>query len=163
MTTKLLYFTLVAVLLNLLSGCSNDPLKANSDKSSEWDDYRDKRERGVVAIYYSYINGQKFAFEIIKQDLSQSPLWNARNSANPVLSSDAAVTSSDKELKNLVSNPNEWYLHSITMTQVRTQPDRNAPWIYLIKYKEINPEADGRIEIPVLMNGKAIGGKAMAK
>jgi hypothetical protein len=109
----------------------------------------------LIGMYSSYVHGERWDFNIHRNDMDQTPRWSAFLD-DPPLSPRRAIQAAESELNKLLPNANDWRLSAVHILPVAVQDS----WVYMVEFLETPPGThDGpaqSMSIVVLMTGRAI-------
>lgn len=113
------------------------------------------QEISPAAVFSSYVADQRFEFVVSRFALSASPRWSSAEPFPP-LAPRAAVAAARRQLQALVTESEDWRLNEVSLVAL----GQEGEWVYLVKFEEPPPRADGGIhgglDIAVLMDGNAV-------
>jgi hypothetical protein len=153
----LLFGTNVALVRGqgLTGGADDTALGANASKAPPGEPH-------LEGAYYSRVGEEKYEVKVTWSDVEQTPKWAAKDPWPPMSPRDA-VTAAERQLRALVTDPDNWRLRGIWLDWVGE--DR---WVYVVRYFQVLPPrrptppyghthpGAGFVQVVVLMNGETI-------
>jgi hypothetical protein len=116
-------------------------------------------------VFYSYVDGMRWAFAVCAVDVDRSPRWDDSEDAPP-LPPRAAVRSARELLRKYVERADDWELAKVSVQPIAGRSD---VWVYLVDFnKPLPPLPDhpgegvagsilrSAVSVVVMMDGTAI-------